>query len=394
MFVRSARRILAELRRLDEDLDLLSSPGGGALALGALPVAAAGVLPGVLTRLKAAYPAIRVRLQQGRTEELLPLLASGELDLIVGRLYEPAVPDGFAREALWTEPISVLARAEHPIFSSGAVTVEELRRYDLVLPTVTQRVGQEIEHLLSLLGIDPATSLRSSSYGFIREMLHGTDLLSVMPRLMMVGDLLRGTLRVVSLPIPAPDRPAGLILPRGRPLPAAGLGADGLGEMGDDAGVDRVGLGEPSNGAGELAHLARVDNSDRQTGLGQRRGDDALVAAAGFHGDEPGPQRLETADQIGQAVRVGGASERGPAGAHMHVHAALGDIDADEALGGRRLIHHPSSSMRARAQTTVRAYGQPAGATRSLAVSRTRTHSGYRPGSAGQRSNANQAMPR
>lgn len=224
VFVRSARRILAELRRLDEELDLLSSPGGGTVALGALPVAAAGVLPGVLARLKAAHPAIRVRLQQGRTEELLPLLAAGEIDLIVGRLYEPAVPDGFAREALWTEPISVLARAEHPIFSSGAaVTAEELGRYDLVLPTVTQRVGQEIEHLLSLLGIDPATFLRSSSYGFIREMLHGTDLLSVMPRLMMVGDLLRGTLRVVPLPIPAPDRPAGLILPRGgRALPPAG----------------------------------------------------------------------------------------------------------------------------------------------------------------------------
>jgi LysR family transcriptional regulator, pca operon transcriptional activator len=54
-------------------------------------------------------------------------------------------------------------------------------------------------------------------------MLHGTDLLSVMPRLMMVGDLLRGTLRMVPLPIPAPDRPAGLILPRGdRALPPAG----------------------------------------------------------------------------------------------------------------------------------------------------------------------------
>lgn len=224
VFVRSARRILAELRRINEDLDLLSSPGGGVVAIGALPVAAAGVLPGVLTRLKAAYPAIRVRLHQGRTEELLPLLASGELDLVVGRLYEPALPDGFEREALWTEPISIVARAEHPIFSSGAaVTVEELRCYDLVLPTITQRVGQEIEHMLALLGIDPATFLRSSSHGFIREMLHGTDLLSVMPRLMMVGDLLRGTLRMVPLPIPAPDRPAGLILPHGgRALPPAG----------------------------------------------------------------------------------------------------------------------------------------------------------------------------
>lgn len=222
VFVQSARRILAELRRLDENLDLLSSRDGGVLALGSLPVTASGVLPGALTRLTVAHPAIRVRLQQGRTEELLPLLASGELDLIVGRLYAPAVPDGFAREALWSEPITVLARAEHPILASGTVTVEALRRYDLVLPAVTQRLGQEIEHLLSLLGIDPAASLRSSSHGFIREMLHGTDLLSVMPRLMMVGDLLRGTLRVVPLPIPAPDRPAGLILPRGgRALPPA-----------------------------------------------------------------------------------------------------------------------------------------------------------------------------
>jgi LysR family transcriptional regulator, pca operon transcriptional activator len=74
--------------------------------------------------------------------------------------------------------------------------------------------------LLSFLGLQPPTSLRSSSYGFIREMLHATDLISVMPRLMMVGDLLRGTLRVV--PLPAPDRPAGLILPRDRVLSPAG----------------------------------------------------------------------------------------------------------------------------------------------------------------------------
>lgn len=221
-FVRAARRILAELRRLDEDLDALSGPGGGMVALGTLPVTAAGVLPGVLTRLRAAHPGIRVRLQQGRTEELLPLLAAGEIDLVVGRLYEPASPDGFVREPLWTEPISILARAGHPVFSEPA-GVEALRRYDLVLPTVTQRVGREIEHLLSLLGLEPPPWLRSSSYGFTREMLHGTDVLAVMPRLMMVGDLLRGTLRVVPLPIPAPDRPAGLILPRGGALPPAGL---------------------------------------------------------------------------------------------------------------------------------------------------------------------------
>jgi LysR family pca operon transcriptional activator len=223
VFVRSARRILAELRRLDEDLHRLSSPGGGTVALGGLPVATSGVLPGALARLRADHPGIRIRVQQGRTEELLPLLASGEIDLIVGRLYKLPVPDSFEREALWTEPISILARAEHPLLSAKQVSLDEIRRYDLVLPTITQRVGQDIEHLLSLLGIDPEHALRSSSGSFIREMLHGTDMLSVMPRLMMVGDLLRGTLRVVPLPIASPDRPAGLILPRDRALTRSGL---------------------------------------------------------------------------------------------------------------------------------------------------------------------------
>ncbi|MGY2046749.1 LysR family transcriptional regulator [Methylobacterium sp. JK268] len=221
VLVRAARRILAEIHDLDEELDRHMENRGAAVAVGALPVAASGVLPGVLARLKAAHPDIRVGLQQGRTEDLLPRLAAGELDLVVGRLYAPAVPDHFIREPLWTEPISILARAEHPIFA-GPATVAALRQYEVVLPTVSQRVGQEIEHVLSLLGLVPSASLRSSSHGFIREMLHASDLVAVMPRLMMAGDLLRGTLRVVPLPISAPDRPAGLILPFDRPLPSGG----------------------------------------------------------------------------------------------------------------------------------------------------------------------------
>ena len=87
----------------------------------------------------------------------------------------------------------------------------------MVLPTVSQRNRHEIEHLLALLGLPQDVALRSSSYGFIREMLLASDAVSIMPRSMMVGDLLRSALRVVPLLVPAPPRPAGIILPADPP---------------------------------------------------------------------------------------------------------------------------------------------------------------------------------
>ena len=44
----------------------------------------------------------------------------------------------------------------------------------------------------------------------------------------------------------------------------AGRRMHGLGEVGDHCGIDGIGLGQPTNGAGELAHLARVDDRNRQ----------------------------------------------------------------------------------------------------------------------------------
>ncbi len=205
------RRILAQVNRLDDDLDLLARPDGGLVAVGALPVAATGVLPGVLIRLRRDYPGIQVRLQEGRTIDLLPMLLSGELDLIVGRLYERSRPDGMVREPLWDEPISLLARTGHPIFDEKTPSIDAIRKYELILPTFTQRVHEEVEQVLASLNLEPTSLVRSSSFGFIREMMHGTDILSAMPRLMMVGDLLRGTLKVVPWSVQAPARPAGLI---------------------------------------------------------------------------------------------------------------------------------------------------------------------------------------
>jgi len=207
----AARRILVDVRRLDNELDRLEERVEGAVAVGALPTAAAGLLPGVVARLRVTHPKVRVRITEGRTEEMLTALGLGEIDLVVGRLYDPPAPDSFVRTFYYQEPIAILARADHPLFQAARIDRDLLAILPLALPTITQRVSQEIDQYLAAVGLNPDDQLRTSSLPLIRELVLATDTITAMPRLMMAGDVLRGTIRPVPVLVEAAPRPAGLI---------------------------------------------------------------------------------------------------------------------------------------------------------------------------------------
>ena len=69
-----------------------------------------------------------------------------------------------------------------------------------------------------------------------------------------------------------------------RQRPRLGLGR--FGEVGDDRGIDRIGLGALPERLGEGADLGRIDDHDRQSGRRQRRRHDGLEAAGGLQRDD------------------------------------------------------------------------------------------------------------
>jgi LysR family pca operon transcriptional activator len=219
----TAKNILQELKQLDETLDRLTRDSSVIVNVGVLPVAAVGVMPGVVARLSERRPELQVMVTQGLSEELIPDVIAGRLDLIVGRLYEPPAPDGLKREVLYQEPISVVAYPSHPIFTAPGPTVERLAKAKLVLPTVASRLGQEIDLLLGQMGIDLSAPVRSSSLGFIRELVLSGEFVGIMPRLTLAADLVRNSVKVAPLPVPAPSRPAGIIYKGERDLPPAAV---------------------------------------------------------------------------------------------------------------------------------------------------------------------------
>jgi hypothetical protein len=117
-----------------------------------------------------------------------------------------------------------------------------------------------------------------------------------------------------------------------------------LGEAGDRLRVEPVGLGQPPRCAREGAHLARVDDRDRQAGRGQGRREADLHPAGGLEHDERRREGGQALDQRRHALLVVVDREALARGPRVDVEPILGDVDADE---GGRLVHDPASLMRA-----------------------------------------------
>jgi hypothetical protein len=107
-------------------------------------------------------------------------------------------------------------------------------------------------------------------------------------------------------------------------------GGDDLAEMGQEGGVDGVGLGELSGAFGEVADLAGVDDDGGQAG-GEQGADGGLLIRAGRleddpfgrEGTHPGDELVDAGGRVVEAFGDGGGSDVG-------VEEIFADVDADQ----------------------------------------------------------------
>lgn len=80
-YLAEARQVLSRLERAGRELAERASGGTGLLRIGFVTIADYSVLPGLLTRFKAANPGVSLALRELVTEDQLQALAAGDLDL-------------------------------------------------------------------------------------------------------------------------------------------------------------------------------------------------------------------------------------------------------------------------------------------------------------------------
>lgn len=138
-----ARRILAELRAIEDDLIALRDDVSGQVRAGVIGTTARWLVPALLNGVSDEFPRIELRVIEATTTSLLPQLLSDRLDLAVVNL--PVDDPDVDTDVLFTEERIIVAPLHHPLAAHETVDLDELARHQILLPPQGTAFRDEID---------------------------------------------------------------------------------------------------------------------------------------------------------------------------------------------------------------------------------------------------------
>lgn len=145
--LRHTRVILAQFSVAEDALTTLQGAHRGQVHVGVVSPGQYFV-PRLLADFRRRYPELRLKLSQGRRDQLLVLLAERQLDLLVGG-YPPAEADVQA-DVFARHPHCIIASPDHPLAGVPDVPWPALRGETFVMREVGSATRAFLEHLLQM----------------------------------------------------------------------------------------------------------------------------------------------------------------------------------------------------------------------------------------------------
>ncbi|WP_404366939.1 LysR family transcriptional regulator [Sphingomonas sp. MMS24-J45] len=133
---RLARGIRLAAREIEAGIvELSGTTDSGRIAIGAMPLSRALILPHAIAAFVGGTPRALVDVAEGSWRELVEPLRDGVIDLMIGALRDET-PEGLEQRALFADRLVVIGRAGHPLASVANPTLDALSKYRWI-------VGQE-----------------------------------------------------------------------------------------------------------------------------------------------------------------------------------------------------------------------------------------------------------
>lgn len=152
------------------------------IAIGAMPLSRARILPAAVARFLARRPQVRLTIVEGSRAELVEPLRNGALDVMVGALREPLVEPDLVQHRLLEDQPAIYSRCGH-LLTQGSTppTLAEIGRYPFTLPPRGTPLRDSFERYFTEHGLPlPKVPVEAGSVMMIRQIMMGGDSLTLL----------------------------------------------------------------------------------------------------------------------------------------------------------------------------------------------------------------------
>jgi len=189
---------IAELRAGLDEVAAWKGLAGGRIMVGAMPLSRARWLPEAILAFCASHPDIDISVVEGSHAELSGPLRDGEIDMMLGALRDGAEADGLDVQAVFADRPMVMMRAGHPLAADAG---GDMLDYPWIMPGGETPLRRHWEAMIVAQGRRvPHVAIECGSPMTIRQLLLGSDALTLLSPGQMAVELAAGVLVAKALP--------------------------------------------------------------------------------------------------------------------------------------------------------------------------------------------------
>jgi DNA-binding transcriptional LysR family regulator len=222
--VARADRVIAELDAAEADLAVEHEVVRGSIELGTFPSAGARLVAPAIVDLSRRHPELSCTVREHEPEDGIPLLRSGQLDLLVSESYDgvdSAPIGGLESHLLLTEPLLLVLPETHA--ARKRVALETLRDASWIGGLAGTQFATALEHACNSAGFTPRIAHRADDALLLQSLVRAGLGVGLLPALACSGS--EGVRFAEVVPAP-PHRHVWALVRRGaarRPALAAAL---------------------------------------------------------------------------------------------------------------------------------------------------------------------------
>lgn len=220
--IRRAGVALAEMDAAHLEISQLLSGHGGKVEIGSVLTPASGILAHAITQFKSRHTGTKVVVELGLSRPMVERLLDGQLDIVLGRILEPAAGALLNFEPITDEPHYLIVRAGHPLAGRGDLTLADLAEQAWIMPPGGSILRDRLTQLFISAGLNsPGETVETQSMPLIVPLLVGSDMVVALPRELVQTQLDSGELVILDLEIGLHMDVYGIITRKGHELPPA-----------------------------------------------------------------------------------------------------------------------------------------------------------------------------